>query len=164
MSLKKHLEQLFNYKQWADAEAFAAIRKVDADAWPKQRHLMLRLMNHIYVVDQIFIANLQGQRHGYTALNTQETPTLEALEEAMLASDRGYLAYIVSLSEAQLDERIHFTFVDGGPGDMLRREMLAHVEHHGCYHRGAVGWLITESAVKAPQDVLTVFVRDGGVA
>ncbi len=38
--------------------------------------------------------------------------------------------------------------------------MLNHVLFHGTYHRGAVGWPLSESGVPPPKDVLTVLLRD----
>lgn len=160
MSVLTHFDMLFQYKAWADKEILSAIANVDTAAYKDKRHLMIRLMNHIYVVDQIFIANIQGIPHRYTALNTVETPPLEVLSDAFAISDNHYIEYLHSLVEQQLDEMINFKFVDGGKGAMSRKEMFSHVEHHGAYHRGAVGWLLSECEVTPPKDVLTLFLRD----
>jgi hypothetical protein len=45
------------------------------EAGRAQHHQAVRLMNHIHVVDRIFIAHLTGQAHTYTATNTPDTPT-----------------------------------------------------------------------------------------
>lgn len=84
------LVTLLKYKRWADAGTLASVKAVDATAHPEKRRLMQRLMNHIYVVDRIFQANLTGQAHGYTALNTPETPDVETLETTMRDCVDGY--------------------------------------------------------------------------
>jgi len=61
---------------------------------------------------------------------------------------------------ADLAETIKFQFVDGGQGEMKAVDMLNHVLFHGTYHWGAVGWLLSESNVTPPQDVVSVFLRD----
>lgn len=43
---------------------------------------------------------------------------------------------------------------------MKARDMLNHVLFHGTYHRGAVGWLLSECGITPPKDVFTVFLRD----
>ena len=58
---------LFKFKRWADTETLQAIQRVDTSANAEKHHLMLRLMNHVYVVDMIFRANNTGQTHQYTA-------------------------------------------------------------------------------------------------
>ena len=61
------------YKRWIDTETLLAMKKIDTSSYADKHHLTLRLMNHIHVVDMIFRANITGQQHGYTALNTPET-------------------------------------------------------------------------------------------
>lgn len=93
MSTSKLLTSLFQYKAWANQELFEALKGLGADAHPGERHAAIRLLNHIDVVDRIFAANLQRDRHGYTATNTTETPTLEALRAAVQETDRWSLDY-----------------------------------------------------------------------
>ncbi|GKM00515.1 hypothetical protein NUBL21995_15500 [Klebsiella pneumoniae] len=68
---------LLKYKRWIDLATLQAIRAIDGTVHGEKRHLTIRLMNHIHVVDMIFRANLRGRPHGYTALNTPETPTVD---------------------------------------------------------------------------------------
>jgi len=169
ISLQSHVEQkmdkdtlvsLVKFKRWMDGETLKAIKAIDEPAHPQKRHLMIRLMNHIYVVDMIFRANLTGQQHGYTALNTPETPTLEELEVKMTDCAAWYIQHVDALISSDLEKVITFRFVDGGHGEMRAIDMLNHVLFHGTYHRGAVGWIISECGGVAPKDVLTVFLRD----
>lgn len=55
-------------------------------------------MNHIHVVDMIFRANLRGRPHGYTALNTPETPTVDELETAMTGCTDKYIQYVSAMT------------------------------------------------------------------
>ncbi|MGD9427323.1 DinB family protein [Pantoea sp. NSTU24] len=157
---KDRIVTLLKYKRWIDSETLKGITAIDDTADAGKRHLMLRLMNHIYVVDRIFEANMSGEPHGYTALNTPETPTAEALEVSMTACTERYIQRVSAMTPADADEVVRFTFVDGGHGEMRVSEMLDHVLFHGTYHRGAVGWLIGECGGVPPKDVLTVFLRD----
>lgn len=157
---KDRIVTLLKYKRWIDSETLKSLTAIDDTVDAGKRHLMLRLMNHIYVVDRIFEANMSGEPHGYTALNTPETPTAEALEASMTACTERYIQRVSAMTPADADEVISFTFVDGGHGEMRVSEMLDHVLFHGTYHRGAVGWLIGECGGVPPKDVLTVFLRD----
>lgn len=157
---KDTLVNLVKFKRWMDGETLKAIKAIDDAAYPQKRHLMMRLMNHIYVVDMIFRANLTGQQHGYTALNTPETPTPDELEVKMDDCAAWYIQHVAALSSCDLEKVIPFRFVDGGHGEMRAIDMLNHVLFHGTYHRGAVGWMISECGGVAPKDVLTVFLRD----
>jgi len=157
---KESILTLLKYKRWIDAETLKSIKEVSATAYAEKRHLMLRLMNHIFVTDTIFKANITGQSHGYTALNTPETPTVQELEARMDECTDWYINHLTSMTPADLAETITFRFVDGGDGKMSASDMLNHVLLHGTYHRGAVGWLLSECGSVPPKDVLTVFLRD----
>jgi uncharacterized damage-inducible protein DinB len=156
----KHDSHLIKFKRWADAETLQAIKKVDTLANADKHHLMLRLMNHVYVVDMIFRANITGQKHQYTALNTPETPTADELLTKMFECTEWYIQQVGTMNMADLSEIVKFRFVDGGYGEMKAGDMLNHVLFHGTYHRGAVGWMLSETGITPPKDVLTVFLRD----
>ena len=134
---------LLRYKRWIDIETLQAIKKIDASVNAEKRHLTLRLMNHIHVVDMIFRANIIGQKHSYTALNTPETPSADELLVTMTECTDWYIQHVDSMSPIQLTETIKFQFVDGGYGEMKAVDMLNHVLFHGTYHRGAVVWLLS---------------------
>ncbi len=159
MSASTLLQSLFTYKAWANEELFTELEKVDAVAYPTERHAAIRLLNHIHVVDQIFAAHLSGRAHAYTATNTTETPTFEALRSAVAASDAWYADYVAKLPAELLPERLSFTLTDGAKGCMSREEMLAHVATHGGYHRGAVGRIMAQVSVPPPRDLFTIHLH-----
>jgi uncharacterized damage-inducible protein DinB len=153
------LVSLFNYKAWANDELYAAVGTVDAAKHEAERHTCIRLLNHIYTVDRIFVGNLQCKPHGFTATNTPETPTLDALRAGAIETDRWYLDYVSKLSTTELAEAIEFMFTDDTPARMTREEMLLHVSLHGGYHRGAVGRILAQLGIAPPRDLLTGFLH-----
>lgn len=160
MSTSTLLKSLFEYKAWANRELFAELEtKLDGTQHPEAFRLCLRLLNHIYVVDQIFAAHLSGKPHGYAATNTPETPSLSELREAVASCDAWYLSHIASLSETQFEESLSFAFTDGERGRMSREEILAHIITHGAYHRGAVGRVMAQLDVTPPRDILTRYLH-----
>lgn len=50
---KDTLVNLVKFKRWMDGETLKTIKAIDDAAYPQKRHLMMRLMNHIYVVDMV---------------------------------------------------------------------------------------------------------------
>jgi uncharacterized damage-inducible protein DinB len=153
------LVSLFRYKAWINPQLFARLAQVDPEAHKDERHMALRILNHVYTVDRIFAAHLSGQSHAYTAPNTPETPTLEALRDAVAESDRWYVRYAQSVTARELAEEIAFTFTDGERGRMTREEMLLHICTHGAYHRGGVGRIISQAGVQPPRDIFTTFLH-----
>jgi uncharacterized damage-inducible protein DinB len=158
MSTIQLLTSLFNYKAWSNNELFGALRLLPESAL--ELYPIVRTLNHIYVADSIFVANLQGITHSYTATNTPETPGIADLHVAVQTTDRWYIQYIESISQEKLLEQIEFSFVDGDMGKMSRQEMLMHVITHGSYHRGAVGKLMAQAGIAPPRDIYTRFLQE----
>ena len=159
MSTASLLLSLYQCKAWANRELFVQIDKIDPQTQQKERHAVIRLMNHIYVVDQIFAAHLQGKAHGFTGVNTPETPELAILQASVSELDAWFLQLISELDSAALAEKISFTFTDGLAGCMSREEMLLHVAMHGSYHRGGVGKMLMQLPITPPRELYTTFLH-----
>lgn len=149
------LTSLFEFKAWANAATLPVIARLDPAGQAEARHAALRLMNHIHVVDNIFRAHLGGQPHGHGATNTVDTPTVEALGEAMASTDAWYVDFVAGVDPARLAEAVTFRFTDGDGGRMSRQEMLLHVITHGGYHRGAVGRILSQQGLAPPRELFT---------
>jgi uncharacterized damage-inducible protein DinB len=152
-------KRLFDYKAWADAELLAAVRALPAQPFASQIHTMTRTLNHIHVVDQIFKAHLCGQRHGFSATNTEATPTLDELSFGFGELDAWFQRYVAQIDESGLNESVRFQFTDGDAGTMSRAEMLHHVLAHGAYHRGNVGQVMKSIDIAPPRDLLTKYLH-----
>ncbi len=153
------LQSLFRQKSAINQEFFGVLDTVDAQSHAAERHALIRLMNHIQVVDRIFAAHLRGEPHAYDATNTPETPTLDSLRDAVFASDRAYLELVDAMTLPQLAQRVDFTFTDGQRGRMSREEMLGHVITHGSYHRGEVGQMLKRISTPPPRDLFTAYLH-----
>ena len=155
---------LTRYNRWANDLILAAVAALPAGEATKPRATlfknMVHTLNHNYVIDRIFQAHLEGRAHGYTARNTAEHPPLEELWRAQRSLDDWYVGCYDAMSDAALDERLHFEFVGGSEGAMTRGEMLMHIVNHTSYHRGFVADLFFQVPARPPITDLTVFLRD----
>lgn len=153
---------LIRYKAWANGITFPAILALPVGEALRPRATrfgnIVHTLNHVYVVDDIFRAHLEGRRHGYLARNTDEPPSLADLWDAVQALDQWYVSYATGLSDAGLRELVPFQFVDGGAGAMTRAEILLHVVNHGTYHRGFVGDMLYQVPAPFPANDLSVFL------
>jgi len=152
-------EELYRYKLWANREILAMTQAVDAAQHANDRHTVIRILNHTYVVDRIFAGHLTNTPHLYKATNTEETPTLGDLTESISKSDNWYLNYVAGLVPSALAETISFKFTDGDSGSMTRQEMLMHLINHGSYHRGAAGRILAQLSIAPPKDTFTAFLH-----
>lgn len=156
---RKILSSLFAQKAWANRELFDVLASVSPTAHADRLHTAIRTLNHIYVVDRIFRAHLLGEKHGYTATNTPETPELGELHFAVAETDSWFESHVSNVEERELEESLVFQFTDGDAGTMTREEMLFHVLTHGSYHRGNVGQILKDIAVAPPRDLFTKFLH-----
>lgn len=158
------LQMLMRYKAWANDLIYAPVSALPLEEIAKVRQTTFKTialtLNHVYVVDDIFKAHLQGRRHGYTARNTESAPAIPTLWEASRRMDRWYIDLADRLSERELAETIDFEFVGGGRGAMTRGEILLHVVNHGSYHRGFVSVMMSQVPAAVPANDLPVFLRD----
>lgn len=150
------LTALMHHKAGADDELLTVLADEPASA---ARQAALKVLTHAHIVDRIFAAHLQRQRHWYGSDGAEDLPELSELAEAMRATDAWYLDYLARLGPEALEEEIAFTFTDGAAGRMTRAEMLAHVVTHAGYHRGEVGRLLPGVEAAARRDVFTGYLH-----
>lgn len=150
---------LFQYQAWANSEFFNKMEAFHPERHKEELHAALRLMNHSYVVGQIFAGHLTGKPHGFQADNTPETPSLAELRSGVAALDSWYQAYVETVMPEALSENIAMVFTDGDKGSMSREEMLTHVVTHAGYHRGEVGRIMRQLGLELPWDTLAVYLH-----
>ena len=164
MSAITNILMLARYKAWADNSIFSAVSALPHDEAVRPRSTvfgnMIHTLNHVYVIDAVFQAHLEGREHGYSARNTPHHPPLEELWQRVRVMDHWYVDFAESLTIAAVDVPVHFEFIGGGEGIMTRGEMILHVVNHGSYHRGFVADMMCQAAVTPPATDLPVFLRD----
>jgi uncharacterized damage-inducible protein DinB len=134
--------QLVAYKQWADRSLYDVAGETLEHLDPQDATLLLRIFDHIHVVDRIFQHHLQGLPHGFQAPRSEQVPQFSALADSAREIDEWYVSYVRALTQSDFEQPIDFTFTSGKPARMRRGEILLHVCLHGHYHRGNAGALL----------------------
>lgn len=164
MALLRNIRMLTRYSAWANQRLFDALSELADDEVTEQRSegagSMLKVLNHAYVVDQIWQAHLLGKPHGFTSRNTDTLPSLGELQSGQCMIDDWYVAYADELAEKTYGEVVNFEFIGGDPGAMTRGDMLLHIVNHKTYHRGFVAQMLYEVSQRPPVMDLPVFLRD----
>ena len=164
MDMMKTASMLARYSAWANERIYEGVTGLPPGEAEKPRpglfRNMVHMLNHNYVIDDIFKAHMEGRIHGYTARNTQDHPPLATLHEQQRAMDAWYQHWVADQTEATLDEKVHFTFVGGGDGVMTRGQILLHIVNHTTYHRGFVAQMMYDTGARPPTNDLTIFLRD----
>lgn len=159
-------EMLARYNLWSDKVLYDSVMALPDGEQEKPRTSLFRNMvhtlNHIYVINRIWQAHLEGREHGYDARNTKDYPPLAELWMSQQSIDQWYVDWSQQQTDASLAENVNYTLIGGNQGSMTRGEILLHIVMHTNYHRGYVGDMMFQvSGHRAPSMDLPVYVGAG---
>jgi len=164
---KETANLLARYKAWADQLTFDAVASLPAGEVTRERptHFksIIGTLNHTYVVDLIWQANLEGRPHGFSARNLVLHPELPALWLAQQKANEWLIAWAQGQSASSLQEIVTFRLVSGKKGSMTRAQILMHIVNHATYHRGWVSDLFFQIPAKPPTTDWNVFLSDAAM-
>lgn len=152
--------RLIDIKRWADRGLYEVVSRNFDRLSSEEASIMIRILDHIHVVDQIFQHHLQGLPHAFLAPRSATPPELQALAEGARQVDDWYASYVDSLTVDDFDERLDFVFTSGKPARMRRSEIIMHVCLHGTYHRGNAGAVLQLKGITPSRDSITDFLED----
>jgi uncharacterized damage-inducible protein DinB len=113
-------------------------------------------LNHIYVVDLIWKAHLEGREHGFSARNLMLHSELPALWAAQQKINHWFIDWAAAQSHASLDEDVPFKDMKEHLTALHRR--LSTIDEGASYHRGWVAEMFLEADARPPQPDLSVFL------
>jgi uncharacterized damage-inducible protein DinB len=158
------MKMLSRYSAWANDRLHESLAELPGHELLKPHPIVfgniLRTLNHVYVMDLVWQAHLQGTRHNFATRNPEEPPPFAELRVAQNEIDRWYIEYSDEIQESSCDEIVNFSFIGGGSGSMSRGEILFHVINHTTYHRGHIGCMIYQLAAEPATTDLPVFLRE----
>jgi uncharacterized damage-inducible protein DinB len=151
--------QLVRYKQWADRGLYDVVGQNLDRLDAQDASILLRILDHIHVVDKIFQHHLQGLSHAFHAPRSEEIPDFRTLMDSVRAVDDWYTAYVGKLPDQDFEHPIDFVFTNGTAAHMRRGEIILHVCLHGTYHRGNAGIVLQKNGIKPNDDRMTDFLE-----
>jgi uncharacterized damage-inducible protein DinB len=150
---------LVHYKRWA-TNGLNSVIADNVDRMPADdRALVLRLLDHIQAVDEIFSHHLEGRPHGYRVSRSAELPSFDVLADKARATADWYADYADALLPEEVDEALAFSFANGEPARMTRGEILLHVAMHAAGHRGQAALLLQKNGIQPWPDRMTDFLK-----
>jgi uncharacterized damage-inducible protein DinB len=151
--------KLIELKRWADRGLYDVVGQNFHRLNGEEASIMLRILDHIHVVDRIFQHHLQGLPHPYRAPRSEEIPKLEALADSARDVDDWYVTYVDQMAASDFEQPVDFVFTSGKPARMRRGEILLHVCLHGNYHRGNAGAVLQLKGITPSRDSITDFLE-----
>jgi uncharacterized damage-inducible protein DinB len=157
---------LTRYNAWANRTLYDGVARLPGGEATKERPTLFKTMvntlNHLYVVDLIWQAHLEGRAHNIPALNTVLHKDLGELYTAQRAIDDWYIAWSDGLAEPDLDRTVSFTLLSGNKGEMRVGDIVFHLVNHTSYHRGFVADLFFQVPATPPLTDLPIYLREHG--
>jgi len=151
--------QLVAIKRWADRGLYDVVRQSFERLRGEDASIMLRILDHIHVVDRIFQHHLQGSPHPFRAPRSEKMPELQQLARSVREVDDWYADYVDGLTESEFQQSVDFVFTSGKPARMRRGEIILHVCLHGTYHRGNAGALLQLRGITPSRAAVTDFLE-----
>lgn len=160
MDMNAHpYSRLIRYKQWADRGLYdVAVQNFDRlDA--QDGSILLRIFDHIHVVDRIFQRHLQGLPHAFHAPRSEQMSDVRKIAKDVFEIDDWYVGYVDNLSTGEFEQPVDFVFTNGTPARMTRGDIILHVCLHGTYHRGNAGIVLQKNGIPPNDDRMTDFLE-----
>ncbi|PQV50129.1 DinB family protein [Paraburkholderia sp. BL21I4N1] len=151
--------QLVRYQHWASRGLYEVVDHHIDRLNAEDAANIMRILDHIFVVERVFQHHLQGLPHGFQAARSDVMPDLQRLAKDAMEVDGWYVSYVDTLSAQAAGETVDFAYINGTPARMTRGEMLLHVCLHGTYHRGNAGVLLLKNNIMPNQDRMTDFLE-----
>ncbi|MEE1613374.1 DinB family protein [Microvirga sp. CF3016] len=166
--MKPHFAMMAGYNAWSNERIYdVAAQLSDADyradrgAFFKSVHGTL---NHLLVADRIWLKRFSGRGEAPNRLDAILFETLPELRAARAREDERIVAYVDSLSDADLMGRIRYkTITTPMEIEQPLAPALVHFFNHQTHHRGQVHALLTGFGLEAPSLDLILFQRQTGM-
>lgn len=153
---------LMRFRAWSTRDLYVVLTGCLNQVPEPDRTIILRVLDHIHTVEDIFRQNLEQRPHAFRAPRSEVIPTLETMQEASRDLGAWYADFAAGLSPAQLDEPIDFTYSNGEPARMTRGQMLLHVAMHSGGHRGNIAILLQKNGLTPNRDRITDYLEATG--
>jgi uncharacterized damage-inducible protein DinB len=158
---------LTRYSAWANSLLYLALGELPEIELTNPRQIvfgnLIRTLNHVYTIDLVWRAHLEGTPHGFTTRTPDVVMALSDLRVAQVVIDAWYIRYAEEMSDRLGEEVVDFTFIGGGDGSMTRGDILLHVVNHTTYHRGHIAAMMYQIPAHPPTTDLPVFLRNAAL-
>ena len=163
MKDKAYLRSLLEYNAWANADLFEKVRALPEEEVTKNRvkalgSIIIQL-HHMMVIDNIWLAHMEGRDHGYKDRKGEPYGTLDEAWSKRQALDSRLMAYLDGLDPEALEEMVDYQLIESSAGSMSRAMCFTHLVIHGSYHRGWVTDMFCQAGAQQPIPDLTVYER-----
>jgi uncharacterized damage-inducible protein DinB len=157
---------LARFNRWVNRRYYALLaaladaeRKRDRRAFFGSIH---NTLNHLLVVDQLWLDRLQGRSNEIRALNQVLYEDFDALRAARERMDERIIRYVEGLDAAALARSLRYEFISGAAAETPLHLLLVTLFNHQTHHRGQIHALMTQAGLKPPDSDVIDYLDEGG--
>jgi uncharacterized damage-inducible protein DinB len=166
--MKPHFAMMAGYNAWCNERIYDVAAQLSDGDYRADRGAFFKsvhgTLNHLLVADRIWLKRFSGRGDAPNRLDAILFENLNDLRDARHKEDERIVAYIGSLSEADLGDRIRYkTITNPVEIEQPLAPALIHFFNHQTHHRGQVHCLLTGFGLEAPSLDLILFQRKSGM-
>ena len=163
---KNDILTLYDYNYWANARILDAAQKLTFAQYSMPASLshgsLRSTLVHTLGAEVIWRQRCQEVISPTTLLSESDFPTLELLQICWQAEEQAMRAYLATLTDAVLNETIHYKNTKGVPFQETLWKILAHLVNHGTQTRAESAMALTAYG-QSPGDLdLILYFRELG--
>ncbi len=161
-----HFRTLARHNAWANERLYGACAELPEAEYFKPRPAFFGsihgVLNHVLVVDRMWIGRLEERESGITALDQQLYGDFAGLSVARKAEDAHLVSYVEGLDDDDLATAVGYRLMEGERLQDPLHVVLSYVFVHQVHHRGQAHDLLSQTEVAPPGLDLMDFLRPQG--
>lgn len=145
---KTLIKMMADYHLWAYQQLFLSLQKVpNSDYFSEAPKLFFGsihgTLNHLCLVDQLWLGRLIQQPFAVTGLNQELYKNRDELQAEIKKGAEKLINYVDTSSLQQLNQSLEYKNTKGVANTLLPVTTLLHVFNHGAHHRGQITAALT---------------------
>jgi uncharacterized damage-inducible protein DinB len=155
MSMRVHLEGLYNYNYWANHRYLnTAASLTEEQLYHKQGNHSSTVhgtLLHMMSMEAAWLERWQGGAPKQEFSNL-DFPTLLSIQESWTALEKNMQNFLAAQNDKSLQADTACIGFNGKPFHLLLWQMMAHVPNHNTHHRSELAAMFTIMDVHHPED------------
>lgn len=149
-----HFKMFANYNRWANEKLYDACGALSEKEYMRDRQAFFQsihgTLNHLLLVDILWLGRIQKIDTGITALNQILYPDFSSLYQARKQQDEIVIEFVNQIDTNKMQGNVDFTTLAGTAGSIPFAVLLTHLFNHQTHHRGQVHNMLSQAGMTPP--------------
>ncbi|MEN2986714.1 DinB family protein [Tistrella sp. BH-R2-4] len=168
MDMPAYFGILARYNAWANLRLYDAVARLSSTEFERPRAAffgsLMGVMNHMVVVDELFLSRLNQTQAPDRPLSAQPWPHFNELRSVRMGLDQRILGTVAALPAARFTKPFRYTTTRGDAFADDLGLFLGHWFNHQTHHRGQAHDMLTQTEVPPPPLDFLIFQRVHGLS